>query len=119
MVDLSKYPISQTRRAGGLIFVSGQLPIDERGALIRGDIRVQTRLVIENLRKSLGEEGADLIHVVKVTTWLTDESFSVGYNEVYASMFRAPYPTRSTLISRLLVPVDLEMEAVACVEDVA
>lgn len=113
MVDLSKYPISQTRRAGNLVFISGQLPIGADGALQRGDIRAQTRLTIENLEKALATAGCSLANVVKVTTWLSDKAHGLGYNETYAELFSDPYPTRSTLVSELMVEADIEMEAVA------
>jgi 2-iminobutanoate/2-iminopropanoate deaminase len=113
VVDLSSYPISSIRRAGGLLFVSGQLPIDKQGKLIRGDIREQTKLVIANLAEVLASEGASLANVVKITTWLSDAEHAEGYNTIYKTMFATPYPARSTIVSQLLVASDIELEAVA------
>ncbi|MBT0670450.1 RidA family protein [Novosphingobium profundi] len=107
-------PLSRYRRAGSLIFTSGQLPRDAKGRVVEGDITVQTRQALANLATVLAEAGARLDQVVKITAWLTDADFMPGFNAVYREVFGEPFPARSTVISGL-VAGDVEIEAVACV----
>lgn len=106
-------PLSKARRAGDLLFISGQLPRGSSGEIVPGDITVQTRQVITNLQAVLAEHGATLADVVKTTVWLTDGSLAGAFNAVYREAFQEPYPTRSTVVSGLLVDALLEIEAVA------
>ncbi|CCA90149.1 MULTISPECIES: RidA family protein [unclassified Novosphingobium] len=113
MTTKSSPPLSRFRRAGDLVFTSGQLPRGADGAIVPGDIRVQTRQALANLEAVLSEAGARLDQVTKVTAWLTDAAHMAGFNEVYREVFAQPYPARSTVISGL-VAGDVEIEAVAC-----
>ncbi|SNS33647.1 Enamine deaminase RidA, house cleaning of reactive enamine intermediates, YjgF/YER057c/UK114 family [Sphingomonas laterariae] len=115
MTVASPPPLSRFRRAGNLIFTSGQLPRGRDGAIVPGDIRVQARQAIANLQTVLGEAGARLDQVVKVTAWLTDASYMAGFNEVYREAFGGEFPARSTVISGL-VAGDVEIEAVAFID---
>lgn len=105
-------PLSKTRRAGDFLFVSGQLPRNADGAIVAGDIKAQAHQAIANLEAALASEGAGLSDVVKVTAWITDAAHLTGFNDVYASLFPTPYPTRSTVICGL-VAGDVEIEAIA------
>ena len=105
-------PLSKVRRAGDLLFVSGQLPRDANGSIVAGDIEVQTRQAIANLETALAGANASLKDVVKVTAWITDAAHLAGFNAVYARLFPEPYPTRSTIVSGL-VAGDIEIEAIA------
>ncbi len=109
-------PYSQAVAAAEHIFVSGQIPIDpDSGDVIGGDIRAQTKLVIDNTRKILGSCGLDLGRVVKVDIFLKDlEDFAV-MNEVYASSFlKEPRPARCVVqVSRLPKDVRIEMSCIA------
>lgn len=105
-------PLSKTRRAGNLLFVSGQLPRGADGAIVAGDIIVQTRQALANLEAALAGAGASLTDVVKVTAWITDAAHMAGFNEVYREVFAEPFPTRSTVVSGL-VAGDVEVEAIA------
>jgi 2-iminobutanoate/2-iminopropanoate deaminase len=90
-------PYSQAIRAGDLVFVSGQVPVDVRTGKLAEGIAGQTRQVIENLRTVLAEAGASLDRVVKVTIFLARwEDFPV-MNEVYAGYFRATPPARAVV----------------------
>lgn len=106
-------PLSKTQRAGGFVFISGQLPRTPDGGMCSGDIGDQTEQAIANLRSVLQTEGLDLEHVVKTTVWLTEAKHAKGMNAVYAERFPRPYPTRSTVISGLVAAADIEIEAVA------
>ena len=108
-----KVPLSKTRRAGGFLFVSGQLPRTEDGGICDGDIGAQTGQAIANLEAVLQSEGLGLADVVKTTVWLTSAEVSGGMNAVYAERFPQPYPTRSTVVSGLVAKADIEIEAVA------
>ena len=85
-------------RAGDLVFVSGQVPRDPRTRELRGTtVAEQTRAVLENLRLALSGAGATLDDVVSVTAYLADIGDWEEFNTVYKSVFRAPYPTRTTV----------------------
>ncbi len=85
-------------RAGDLIFVSGQVPIDpQTRELIGEDVGTQTRAVLRNLERVLGWAGATLDDVVSVTVYLADIGDWDDFNAVYRDVFRVPYPTRTTV----------------------
>ncbi len=84
-------PYSQAIRAGSLVFVSGQIPIDPAtGNLIEGDIRAQTHRVFENLGEILKAAGATFDQVVRTTVYLADMNDFAAMNEVYATYFGFP-----------------------------
>ena len=111
-------PYSQAVRAGNMLFVSGQLPLDPSGALVgAGDIKAQTQRVLDNIAAILREAGSSLDEVVKTTVFLTSLDDFSGMNEVYASAFKPPYPARSTVeIGRLPGGMLLEIECIAFAE---
>ena len=84
-------------RAGGFLFVSGQVPKDPRTGRVEGDVAQQTRQVLANLRAVLEGADASLDDVVSVTAYLADIGDWEAFNAVYSETFRAPYPTRTTV----------------------
>ena len=90
-------PYSQAIDSGaGLVFVSGQLPIDPAtGAFPEGGVAEQTRQSLLNARSILQEAGLDLCNVVKTTVLLADIADFAAMNAVYAEFFAAPFPARS------------------------
>jgi 2-iminobutanoate/2-iminopropanoate deaminase len=108
-------PYSQAIRAGDLLFVSGQIPLDPAtGARVEGDVAVQTRRVLDNLGAILGAAGAGFEHVVKTTVFLLDMNDFAAMNTVYASYMPTPPPARSTVqVSRLPRDVRIEIDVVA------
>jgi 2-iminobutanoate/2-iminopropanoate deaminase len=91
-------PYSQAIRAGNLLFCSGQIPLDPAtGALVAGDIALQTKRVLTNIGEILKAAGASFDQVVKTTVFLADMNDFTAMNEVYASFFTAPAPARSTV----------------------
>ncbi len=108
-------PYSQAILAGNLIFISGQIPIDPAtGDLVDGDIRQQTRQVLENIKHILESQGLTLDQVVKTTIFLRNMAHFSQVNEVYGTYFPAEPPARSTIeVSNLPRNVDIEIEAVA------
>jgi 2-iminobutanoate/2-iminopropanoate deaminase len=106
-------PLSKARRAGDLLFVSGQLPRGADGQIVPGDITVQTRQALSNLLAILEANEAAARDVVKVTVWLTDQWHYEAFNAVYREVFLAPYPARSVVVSALVADADVEIEAIA------
>jgi 2-iminobutanoate/2-iminopropanoate deaminase len=103
-------PYSQAIRAGGFLFVSGQIPLDPAtGALVGGGIADQTRQVLRNLGAILRAAGSSFDRVVKTTVYLQDMSEFAAMNEVYASFFPAPAPARATIQAAGL-PRDVRVE---------
>jgi 2-iminobutanoate/2-iminopropanoate deaminase len=107
-------PYSQAIRAGDFLFVSGQIPLDPAtGTLVDGDVRTQTRRVLENLSAIVAAGGASLDRVVKTTVYLVDMNDFPAMNEVYATFFTAPAPARATVqVGRLPKDVRVEIDAI-------
>jgi 2-iminobutanoate/2-iminopropanoate deaminase len=103
-------PYSQAIKAGNLLFVSGQVPIDPpTGAIIEGDIAAQTDRVMRNLSAILEAAGASMDHVVRCTVYLADMNDFAAMNEVYGSYFAQPAPARAT-IQAVRLPKDARVE---------
>lgn len=117
MSSIKKLPLSGARRAGSLIFVSGQLALKD-GQVVGDDVTAQTGLVIDAIAAQLAPFGLDLGDVVKTGVWLTAAHDFPAFNEVYAERFADPYPARSTVISGLALPGALvEIDAIALCRD--
>jgi 2-iminobutanoate/2-iminopropanoate deaminase len=108
-------PYSPGIRAGGLLFLSGQIPLDPAtGQLVDGDIRAQATRVLQNLGELLTAGGAGFGDVVRTTIFLADMNDFAAVNEVYATFFREPYPARATVqVARLPKDVRVEIDAIA------
>lgn len=106
-------PIAKANRAGGFLFLSGQLPLGADGQVVSGGIEVQTRQALENLKAVLAACGATLDDVVKITVWITDRAHFAGFNQVYAEYFATNPPPRSTAVCDLVVDALIEIEAIA------
>jgi 2-iminobutanoate/2-iminopropanoate deaminase len=108
-------PYSQAIRAGGFVFVSGQVSIDPATQqLVNGDITAQTDLVLKNLSAILDAAGSGMEQVVRCTVFLKNISEFGAMNEVYARYFTSKPPARSTVeASRLPKDVLVEIDAIA------
>ena len=103
----------------GFVFTSGQIPIDpSSGAVVTGDIKVQTARVMENLKAVLAASGSSMERVVKTTVFLADMGEFAAMNEVYGGYFKSDPPARSTVqVSRLPKDVRIEIEAIGLVAE--
>jgi len=108
-------PYSQAIRAGGFVFVSGQLALRPEHAEIVGEsIQEQTEQIFANLRAILEEAGSGLDRLVKTTVYLADLGDFAGMNEVYARHVGELPPARATIeVSALPSGAKVEIEAVA------
>jgi 2-iminobutanoate/2-iminopropanoate deaminase len=108
-------PYSQAIKANGMLFASGQVPIDPAtGEIIEGTIAEQTERVFQNLKAVLEAAGTSLDKVVKTTVFLADLSDFVEMNETYASFFGDTPPARSTVeVSRLPKDARVEIDLIA------
>ncbi len=109
-------PYSQAIRLGGLVFASGQIPLDPKtGKLVPGEIEDETRQVLANLKAVLEAADSSLAGVVKATVYLTDMSLFPRVNAVYAEAFDAdPAPARATVeVSALPLGARVEIDAIA------
>jgi 2-iminobutanoate/2-iminopropanoate deaminase len=107
-------PYSQATVAGGLVFCSGQIPLDLKGQVVEGDITVQTEQVLRNLKALLEASGSSLAQVMKTTVFLADMNDFAAMNAVYGQYFTQSPPARSTIqVARLPRDVRVEIEAIA------
>ncbi len=106
-------PYSQAIRAGGLLFVSGQIPLDpSTGELVDGDVRAQTKQVMRNLGEILKAAGVSFDRVVRTTIFLADLADFAAVNETYGGYFDAP--ARATFqVARLPKDARVEIDAIA------
>ncbi|OFW05093.1 MAG: hypothetical protein A3H96_06190 [Acidobacteria bacterium RIFCSPLOWO2_02_FULL_67_36] len=109
-------PFSPAVKAGGFIYLSGTLAVDDRGALVgAGDVAAQTRRVIDRLRAVLAVSGSSLDRVVAVTVYLKSSADFQAMNDAYKTYWPAEPPTRTTVVTDLVVPgalVEMSMIAV-------
>ena len=110
-------PYSQAIQAGNFLFLSGQIPLDPKtGELLKGDIRKQTRQVLENIKGVLESQGLGMENVVKATLFLKELANFNQVNEVYATYFPSSPPARSTVeVAKLPRDADIEIEAIALI----
>jgi 2-iminobutanoate/2-iminopropanoate deaminase len=107
-------PYSQAVKAGSLLFISGQGPIDPKtGKKVAGDIKEQTRQVLENLKGILEAAGLTLENVVKVNVYLKNMNDFPKMNEVYKEYFKENPPARTTVQATPPGDIDVEIDAIA------
>jgi 2-iminobutanoate/2-iminopropanoate deaminase len=108
-------PYSQAVKAGGLLFVSGQIPLDpDSGQMVDGDIAAQTHRVFRNLQAILEAAGCSFDRVVRTTVYLADMNDFAAMNEVYGTYFSSPAPARATVqAARLPKDARVEIDVIA------
>ena len=108
-------PYSQGVVADGFVYTAGQLALDPKtGQLVPGDVRIQTKRVMENIKAILESAGTTLANVVKTTVFLRDMNDFGAMNEIYGSYFQENPPVRSTFqVAKLPRDGAVEIEVVA------
>ncbi len=107
-------PYSQAIEANGMLFLSGQLPIDPATGTMPEGVKEQTRQSFENIKAILAEAGCTVDNIVKTTVFLADMSLFGEMNEVYASQFASTYPARSAFaVKELPKQALVEIEVIA------
>jgi 2-iminobutanoate/2-iminopropanoate deaminase len=112
-------PYSQAVKAGNLLFLSGQIPLDPKtGNLVEGGIEAQTRQVFANIGAILKAAGASFDNVVSASVFLADMNQFGKVNEIYATYFSSPAPARATVqVARLPKDCLVEIQVVASLQD--
>ena len=106
-------PYSQALDLGGMVFVSGQIPVDPATGAMPEDVQDQARQSLANLKAILAEAGLTMADVVKTVVFLADLDDFAAVNEVYAQAFAQPFPARSCVeVSRLPAGARVEVELI-------
>lgn len=110
-------PYSQAIKAGGFLFLSGQIPVDPTSsAVVEGGIEAQTIQALENLKAILTDQGLTLDNVVKTTVYLIDLNDFQVMNGIYGDYFKGKTPARATVqVARLPKEVMIEIDAIAVI----
>ncbi|MFC5701609.1 Rid family detoxifying hydrolase [Cohnella faecalis] len=106
-------PYSQGIKAGNMLFVSGQGPLDANGAILSGDIEAEARLTMDNVREIVEAGGFTMNDVVKVGVYLASLADFDRFNAVYKTYFNEPYPAR-TCVEAGLDGIKVEIDAIVC-----
>lgn len=111
-------PYSQAVHVNGMLFTSGVIPIDpETNTLVEGDVTVQARQAIGNLKNLIEASGSSMDKVVKTTVFIKDMNDFGKINDIYKDFFTSDFPARSCVeVARLPKDVLIEIEAIATVE---
>ena len=108
------YPFSESVRVGNILFISGQVGVDENDELVEGGIAAETRQIMGNIEGVLERRGLGFSDVVKCTVFLADVAEWGEFNTIYTSFFQPPYPARSALgANGLALGARLEVECIA------
>lgn len=103
-------PFSRAVQAGDFLFLSGQIPLNEKGEVVRGSLEDQTNAALDRIEETLALAGLDLSHVVKATVYLSDIALYEQFNKVYKERLGSNFPARSLLQAKLASGVDVEIE---------
>jgi 2-iminobutanoate/2-iminopropanoate deaminase len=107
-------PYTPAVRAGDFIFLSGQVPVDPAtNQFSAGDIKHETRLALNNMKRILEGVGASLADVVKVGLYLADGADFAPMNEVYVEFFGDSKPARTTIVCKFMAEIKIEIDCIA------
>ena len=113
-VPAPRGPYSPAVRAGDFVFVSGQIPIDPAtNQISNGDIKHETRLVLNNIKLILDAAASSLSDVVKVTVYLAEAADFGAMNEVFAEFFAVTKPARATIVCKFIADIKVEIDCIA------
>ena len=113
IINGRRLSLSRAVRAGDMVYVTGQVPLQDGAPMTEGSIEDQTQVTLDQVKAILDEAGCSLDDVVKAMVWLTDRADFPGFNAVYGEYFPEDPPARSAVVSDLLVDVRVEVEVVA------
>lgn len=105
--------LSRAVRAGDMVYLTGQIPMQDGAPMTTGSIEEQTRSCMVNIRETLQMAGLDLHDVVKTTVWLKDRADFPGFDATYGEYFQTAPPARTGLVANFLVDIKVEIECVA------
>jgi 2-iminobutanoate/2-iminopropanoate deaminase len=105
--------LSKAIRAGDFVFLTGQIPMRDGVPMTDGTVEEQTRAVLNDITATLAEASCSRDDVVKAMVWLRDRADFPGFDEVYGEYFPVKPPTRSAIVSDLLVDARVEVEIMA------
>ena len=105
--------LSRAVRAGDFVFLTGQIPMRDGAPMTDGSIQEQTRAILDDITETLATADCTREDVVKAMVWLRDRADFPGFNAIYGEYFPIEPPTRSAIVSDLLVDVKVEVEVVA------
>jgi 2-iminobutanoate/2-iminopropanoate deaminase len=105
--------LSRAIRAGDFVFLTGQIPMGDGVPMTNGTIQEQTRAVLDDITATLSQAECTRDDVVKAMVWLRERADFPGFNEVYGEYFPLEPPTRSAVVSDLLVDARVEVEVMA------
>ncbi len=116
-VPAPRGPYSPCVKAGGFVYVSGQVPVDiSTNQLSLGDVQHETRLVLNNTKAILAGAGASLAQVIKCNVYLANGADFAAMNEVYAEFFGEFKPARSTVVCQFAIAgIKIEIDCIAYV----
>jgi reactive intermediate/imine deaminase len=105
--------LSRAIRAGDFVFLTGQIPMRDGVPMTDGSIQEQTRAILDDITETLATADCTREDVVKAMVWLRERTDFPGFNEIYGEYFPVEPPTRSAVVSDLLVDAKVEVEVVA------
>ena len=107
------WPFSDAVKAGGFVFLSGQVSMDDQGRPVYGSVQQQTGIIMRNIQQVLATTGCSLNDIVKVKVWLSDMRHFEAFNEAYRPWFGDAFPARTLTTSAIAFGLDVEIEIVA------
>lgn len=107
-------PFAKAVSAGGFLYVSGQVPRDEKGEIVCGNMLTQARVTLDNLKKVVESAGYTMQDIIKVEAWLDAPRDFGDFNKVYAQYFSAEHaPARVTVQAKMMSDIRIEVACVA------
>ncbi|MCB2140569.1 MAG: RidA family protein [Rhodobacteraceae bacterium] len=113
VINGRRLSLSRAIRAGDFVYLTGQVPMKDGVVMTTGTIEDQTRVVLDDITKTLTQAGCTRDDVIKAMVWLVDRADFPGFNAVYGEYFPNDPPARSAVVSDLLVDVKVEVEVIA------
>ncbi|MDU8599987.1 RidA family protein [Pseudomonas syringae] len=107
------FPFSRAVEAAGVLYLSGQVSMAADATPIYGDVKSQTKVIMENIASTLESLDSKLGDVFKVTVWLSDMKHFSDFNEAYRPYFSEGFPVRSVISAKLAFELDVEIEVQA------